>query len=62
MSEAAPAATAAVVTAEAPVERAEKPQEVKSPSDFLKGVLGRSVVVRLNSGVEYRGTLPAYLI
>ena len=28
----------------------------KSPADFLKGVLGRSVVVKLNSGVEYRGT------
>jgi len=29
----------------------------KSPSDFLKMVLGRAVIVKLNSGVEYRGTL-----
>jgi U6 snRNA-associated Sm-like protein LSm6 len=29
----------------------------RSPSDFLKLVLGRSVVVKLNSGVEYRGVL-----
>lgn len=28
----------------------------KTPSEFLKGVLGRPVVVKLNSGVEYRGT------
>ena len=26
------------------------------PADFLKGVLGRPVVVKLNSGVDYRGT------
>jgi len=25
------------------------------PSDFLKQVIGRSVVVKLNSGVEYHG-------
>eukprot|EP01041_Mallomonas_annulata_P000185 gene185-319_t len=29
----------------------------RSPSDFLKQVLGRPVVVKLNSGVEYRGIL-----
>ena len=29
----------------------------RSPSDFLKAVLGRSVKVRLNSGTEYRGVL-----
>ena len=28
-----------------------------SPSDFLKTVLGRPVVVKLNSGVDYRGVL-----
>lgn len=28
----------------------------KTPSEFLKGVLGRLVVVKLNSGVTYRGT------
>ena len=29
----------------------------KTPSDFLKTVLGRPVVVKLNSGVDYRGVL-----
>jgi len=29
----------------------------KTPSDFLKTVLGRLVVVKLNSGVTYRGIL-----
>jgi len=27
------------------------------PSDFLKAVLGRPVIVKLNSGVSYRGIL-----
>ena len=27
------------------------------PSDFLKAVLGRPVVVKLNSGVAYKGVL-----
>lgn len=26
-----------------------------NPSDFLKTVIGRPVVVKLNSGVDYRG-------
>jgi U6 snRNA-associated Sm-like protein LSm6 len=29
----------------------------KSPTDFLKSVLGKPVVVKLNSGVDYRGIL-----
>mmetsp|Transcript_11771 Transcript_11771/g.17266 ORF Transcript_11771/g.17266 Transcript_11771/m.17266 type:complete len:97 (-) Transcript_11771:300-590(-) len=29
----------------------------RSPSEFLKSVLGRPVKVRLNSGIEYRGVL-----
>lgn len=29
----------------------------RNPSDFLKQVLGRSVVVRLNSGVDFKGLL-----
>lgn len=29
----------------------------RSPSDFLKSVLGRPVNVRLNSGTDYRGVL-----
>uniref|UniRef100_A0A8R7TI47 LSM domain-containing protein n=1 Tax=Triticum urartu TaxID=4572 RepID=A0A8R7TI47_TRIUA len=28
---------------------------VKTPSDFLKSIRGRPVVVKLNSGVDYRG-------
>ncbi|MBW0512742.1 hypothetical protein O181_052457 [Austropuccinia psidii MF-1] len=28
-----------------------------SPSDFLKQVVGQQVVVKLNSGVDYRGIL-----
>mmetsp|Transcript_4865 Transcript_4865/g.6725 ORF Transcript_4865/g.6725 Transcript_4865/m.6725 type:complete len:99 (+) Transcript_4865:47-343(+) len=29
----------------------------KNPTEFLKQVIGKSVVVRLNSGVTYRGVL-----
>jgi U6 snRNA-associated Sm-like protein LSm6 len=29
----------------------------RSPSDFLKSVLGRPIRVKLNSGIEYRGVL-----
>lgn len=33
-----------------------------SPTDFLKGVVGKKVIVRLNSGVDYRGSrLPRFL-
>lgn len=32
-------------------------QNKRSPSDFLKAVLGRPVNVRLNSGTDYRGVL-----
>jgi U6 snRNA-associated Sm-like protein LSm6 len=28
---------------------------VKTPSDFLKSIRGRPVVVKLNSGVDYKG-------
>ena len=31
-------------------------QQKNNPADFLKQVLGRPVVVKLNSGVDYRGT------
>jgi U6 snRNA-associated Sm-like protein LSm6 len=32
------------------------PQQSKNnPADFLKTVIGRPVVVKLNSGVDYRG-------
>ncbi|GAA5824783.1 hypothetical protein JCM11251_005339 [Rhodosporidiobolus azoricus] len=40
---------------------ADEPQqnepELPGPGAFLKGVVGQQVVVRLNSGVDYRGTL-----
>jgi len=29
----------------------------KNPADFIKGVLGRPVLVKLNDGTEYRGNL-----
>jgi U6 snRNA-associated Sm-like protein LSm6 len=29
----------------------------RTPTDFLKSVLGRPVIVKLNSGVSYRGIL-----
>ena len=29
----------------------------KNPTDFLKQVIGKSVIVKLNSGVTYRGVL-----
>ncbi|GAA5979567.1 hypothetical protein JCM11641_007871 [Rhodosporidiobolus odoratus] len=32
-------------------------QLLPGPGAFLKGVVGQQVVVRLNSGVDYRGTL-----
>eukprot|EP00040_Diaphanoeca_grandis_P002118 m.20602 g.20602 ORF g.20602 m.20602 type:complete len:88 (-) comp12998_c0_seq1:1407-1670(-) len=34
-----------------------EPQTKTSPSDFLKQIIGRQVVVKLNSGVDYRGVL-----
>ena len=45
MSETVAAATAAVDT------------EKKNPSDFLRQVIGKPVVVKLNSGTTYRGIL-----
>jgi U6 snRNA-associated Sm-like protein LSm6 len=29
----------------------------QTPSDFLKQIIGRPVVVKLNSGVDYRGRI-----
>lgn len=37
--------------------RAEAGKGKYQPSEFLKSVLGRPVVVKLNSGVDYRGVL-----
>lgn len=33
------------------------PPKAGSPNDFLKGVIGKNVNVRLNSGIDYRGVL-----
>lgn len=30
----------------------------KTPADFLKSIKGKPVVVKLNSGVDYRGERP----
>ena len=35
----------------------QKTKNKRSPSDFLKSVLGRPAIVKLNSGIEYRGVL-----
>ena len=43
--EAAPAAAPA----------AEAPSASKTPADFLKNIKGKPVVVKLNSGVDYKG-------
>ena len=32
-------------------------QSKRTPRDFLKSVIGKPVVVKLNSGVDYRGLL-----
>ncbi|GFP95856.1 sm-like protein lsm36b [Phtheirospermum japonicum] len=36
---------------------AEKPLTTKTPVDLLKSIRGRPFVVKLNSGVDYRGIL-----
>ncbi|KAG5561006.1 hypothetical protein RHGRI_004133 [Rhododendron griersonianum] len=33
----------------------------KTPADFLKSIRGRPVVVKLNSGVDYRGHIMLFL-
>ncbi|KAG7440518.1 Sm-like ribonucleoprotein [Guyanagaster necrorhizus] len=33
------------------------PTHTGSPTEFLKGVVGKRVIVRLTSGVDYRGVL-----
>ncbi|PKI84549.1 Lsm6p [Malassezia vespertilionis] len=40
-----------------PVTNAEPQVKAGSPNDFLKGVIGKPVAVRLNSGIDYRGVL-----
>ena len=36
-------------------------QAKKNPSDFLRQVLGKPVIVQLNSGTTYRGTVIIYM-
>ena len=52
---AAAAPSAATVAAVAVAAPAQTGGGKRSPSDFLKTVLGRPVVVKLNSGIDYRG-------
>ncbi|KAI7835597.1 U6 snRNA-associated Sm LSm6 [Chlorella sorokiniana] len=33
------------------------PSSAKTPADFLKSIKGKPVIVKLNSGVDYRGVL-----
>lgn len=33
----------------------------RTPADFLKSIKGKPVVVKLNSGVDYRGTAAVML-
>jgi len=54
----APAAAAAEQEEPTSTSKAKQQQQQRrSPSDFLKSVLGRPVRVKLNSGIEYRGVL-----
>ncbi|CAO3661249.1 unnamed protein product [Umbelopsis vinacea] len=32
-------------------------QNSRTPTDFLNGVIGRQVLVKLNSGIDYKGVL-----
>ncbi|WFD01228.1 U4/U6-U5 snRNP complex subunit lsm6 [Malassezia yamatoensis] len=48
---------AAVNQDSSPVEENEPSVKAGSPNDFLKGVTGKRVAVRLNSGIDYLGTL-----
>ena len=34
------------------------PAGAKTPADFLKSIKGKPVIVKLNSGVDYRGAQP----
>jgi LSM domain len=43
--------------AEAMADAAAAAPATKTPADFLKSIKGRRVLVKLNSGVDYRGIL-----
>lgn len=38
------------------------PSSAKTPADFLKSIKGKPVVVKLNSGVDYRGGGPGTVL
>ena len=38
-----------------------KMSKKQNPSDFLKQIIGKPVVVKLNSGVDYRGWFVCYI-
>ncbi|KAF8816855.1 Sm-like ribonucleoprotein [Phlegmacium glaucopus] len=42
---------------ESPLPPAPAQKHTGSPTDFLKGVVGKRVIVRLTSGVDYQGIL-----
>lgn len=47
---------AAAAPAPAPAPAAPSGTGSKTPADFLKSIKGRPVIVKLNSGSDYRGT------
>jgi U6 snRNA-associated Sm-like protein LSm6 len=51
------ATTAATTTMDTAVSSTSSTTAHRSPSDFLKSVLGRPVRVKLNSGIEFRGIM-----
>jgi len=53
----APAAAAEATAAAPEAMAAAKEAARQRPSDFLKTVLGRPVIVKLNAGTEFRGVL-----
>ncbi|KAF6743127.1 Sm-like ribonucleoprotein [Ephemerocybe angulata] len=44
-----------------PVAAPQVQQHPGSPTDFLKGVVGKRVIMRLTSGVDYRGVFSCLL-
>ncbi|GAB5031016.1 u6 snrna-associated sm-like protein lsm6 [Nannochloropsis oceanica] len=58
MSDASPSTTTTAAQGPGgPTASEAKPAQNKKVTEFLKTILGRPVVVKLNSGVDYRGVL-----
>ncbi|PWN39003.1 Sm-like ribonucleo protein [Ceraceosorus guamensis] len=59
MADASPSSNGVVTEGDGTAGAIESVPEVQkgSPNDFLKHVIGKPVVVRLNSGVDYHGIL-----